>query len=288
MAITFEVETEKVKQPWRTITSLDIKLLKDCDTYRQSEPHYYNQITFKERLSGIQLHHYYKNNELYMDTVKKHCENAYASMIKSILFVFTTPDGVVLSLTGPQELIRSLDQQHNLGEGSVFTVQHAGLNAISFSMQMKDWVYVSGAEHDFNVVKDCDCFCSPVRENGEVIGYLGMSFSMEEDHLLMAALFSMTLKYIEEELEKQSSSSSKAVVYDRFQQYRLSPREKEIGYLWMNNYSALRIASELGLTEGTVRNVIKNVYRKAEVSDKGQFIRKFLIGMMNSYVLMIV
>lgn len=273
MAITFELEVEKVKQPWRTITSLDIKLLKDFNKYKQIEPYNNSQSNMKERLREVQLYNYYKDNELHMDVVKKHCEDTVSSMFKPILFIFTSLDGIVLTISGPQELVQTLDQNHNLGAGSVFTIQNAGLNAISFSIELREWVYLSGSDHDFNLFKEWNCFCSPVRKNDEIIGYLDMSFSDKEDSLWMSALFAFTLKSIEEKLGRNNQEH---LIYEQFQVYQLSPREKEIGYMWINNFSALKIASKLGITEGTVRNVIKKIYRKTGVCDKGQFIRKFI------------
>jgi DNA-binding CsgD family transcriptional regulator len=62
----------------------------------------------------------------------------------------------------------------------------------------------------------------------------------------------------------------------RFGEYGLSPREREIAYFWALNMGGLQIAARLGIAESTVRSVIKNIYRKTGVSDKGQFMRKFL------------
>jgi DNA-binding CsgD family transcriptional regulator len=178
-------------------------------------------------------------------------------------------------MNGPQELVEPLDQKYNVGAGSLFTIGNAGMNAISVAIELKDWVFLSGAEHDLQLFKQWNCFCSPVRQHGEIIGYIDMSFSVRDDHFLMASLFTNTLQGMEAELE---TSDQRALVCERFQIYRLSPREKEVGYMWLNNYSALRIASELGITEGTVRNVIKKIYRKTEVCDKGQFMRKFIVN----------
>ncbi|RJE88773.1 hypothetical protein D3P07_12405 [Paenibacillus sp. 1011MAR3C5] len=277
MALTFEFETEKVIQPWRTITSLDTTLLKNWAKQRLDDAHHYNmQSNMKERLKEDVLKQYVKSSEILISVANRHCESTVSGMFKSVLFILTSAEGIVLSVSGPQELVNTLNRNHNLGPGSVFTIQNAGLNAISISIELMDWVYLTGAEHDFKLFKEWDCFCSPVRQNGEIIGYLDMSFSVQEDHLLLAGLFAFTLKSIEEELGKQDQQKS---IYEHFQTYRLSPREKEIGYFWLKNYGALRIASELGLTEGTVRNVVKKIYRKTEVSDKGQFIRKFLNGL---------
>lgn len=273
VALMFELETEKIKQPWKTISSVDSKVLKNWDEYRRCAEQYYMQSRMKNRIQEHQLQQYIKNNEFVITTAAKHCKDAVSSMLKSVVFIYTTVEGIVLLITGPKELVTPLDQQYNLGAGSLFTIENTGLNAITLSIELKDWVYLSGAEHDFQLFKKWNCFCSPIRQNGEIVGYLDMSFAVEDDHLLMAALFTSTLKSIESVLDKPDQQQ---LIYDQFQAYRLSPREKEIAYMWLNNCSALRIASELGITEGTVRNVIKKVYRKTEVCDKGQFIRKFI------------
>lgn len=272
VALMFELETEKIKQPWKTISSVDSKVLKNWDEYRRCAERYYMQSRMKNRIQEHQLQQYIKNNEFVITTAAKHCKDAVSSMLKSVVFIYTTVEGIVLSVTGPKELVTPLNQQYNLGAGSLFTIENAGLNAISISIELKDWVFLSGTEHDFKLFKAWNCFCSPVRQHGEIIGYLDMSFAVKDDHLLMAGLFASTLKSIEERLGK---CDQKTLAYGQFQNYRLSPREKEIAYMWLNNCSALRIASELGITEGTVRNVIKKIYRKTEVYDKGQFIRKF-------------
>jgi len=273
VALVFELEKEKVMQPWKTLDLLDNELLQDWEKQRQASQAYYKQSCMKERITKSQYKHYDQGHERLIKIGSKHCEMTIADMFKSVLFIITSVDGIVLAVTGKKEMVTSLDQNYNLGKGSVFTIENTGLNAITLSIELKDWVYLSGAEHDFQLFKKWNCFCSPIRQNGEIIGYLDMSFAVEDDHLLMAALFTSTLKSIESELDKPDQQQ---LIYDQFQAYRLSPREKEIAYMWLNNCSALRIASELGITEGTVRNVIKKVYRKTEVCDKGQFIRKFI------------
>lgn len=274
MTLTFELKTDKLKQPWKTITSIENNKLNNWEKQRKMLENYYLDSYMKERISPSCLDQYYINYKKVINAVNKHCEKTVSAIYKSVLFIFTTADGIVLSILGPPDLPQQLDENHNLGKGSVFTVQNAGLNAISMSIELKDLVFLSGAEHDFKLFKEWNCFCSPVRQNGEIIGYLDMSFSAKDDHILMSALFSFTLKSIEEEIGEYDQ---RKLIYDRFQNYRLSPREKEIGYMWINNCSALRIASELGITEGTVRNVIKKIYSKTKVGDKGQFIREFIL-----------
>lgn len=50
----------------------------------------------------------------------------------------------------------------------------------------------------------------------------------------------------------------------------LTPREKEIFTLLINNYSTRDIASKLGISEKTVRNHISNVIQKLGVDSRIQ------------------
>lgn len=273
MTLTFRLETEEIKQPWKTLQSLDNKLLKEWESQREASQDYYVQSYLRKRVNEKQLKQLYASYELLRKVVQKHCEDTLSDTYKSILFILTSTEGIALSVFGSQKLVQTLNEATNLGEGSIFTIQNAGVNAINISIALKDWVLLSGAEHDLSVFKQWNCFCAPIRQNGEIIGYLDMSCSVKDDHLLMASLFALTHKRIEEEL---GTYDQLQMIYEQFEAYQLSLREKEVGYRWINNYSALRIASELGITEGTVRNVIKKIYRKTKVSDKGQFIRKFI------------
>jgi DNA-binding CsgD family transcriptional regulator len=94
--------------------------------------------------------------------------------------------------------------------------------------------------------------------------------------LEMPLLESIYYRFEEKYKQQTPNIKKEIVVYQRFETYGLTPREEEIGYLWLQNKSALYIAETLGITEGTVRTVIKNVYRKTQVNDKGQYYQKFL------------
>lgn len=56
----------------------------------------------------------------------------------------------------------------------------------------------------------------------------------------------------------------------------MSSREKEVFKLLVQNYSTLQIASELGISEKTVRNHISNVIQKLGVNDRSQAIVELL------------
>ncbi|OMD88641.1 hypothetical protein BSK49_14405 [Paenibacillus odorifer] len=64
----------------------------------------------------------------------------------------------------------------------------------------------------------------------------------------------------------------------RFQEYRLTARERErereVAHLWLSEKGALHISGELGISEGTVRNIVKNIYTKLRVNERKQFVKK--------------
>ncbi|CQR58567.1 helix-turn-helix transcriptional regulator [Paenibacillus riograndensis] len=58
--------------------------------------------------------------------------------------------------------------------------------------------------------------------------------------------------------------------------YKLTGREKEVALLWFSDKSALHISNTLGISEGSVRYVVKSIYIKMNVSDRSQFAKKLL------------
>jgi DNA-binding NarL/FixJ family response regulator len=44
--------------------------------------------------------------------------------------------------------------------------------------------------------------------------------------------------------------------------------------LWLSQKGALHISGELGISEGTVRNIVKNIYTKLQVNERKQFVKK--------------
>lgn len=60
-----------------------------------------------------------------------------------------------------------------------------------------------------------------------------------------------------------------------FSQYHLTERELQIAHLWINNYTIKSIATKLYLSEGTVRNYTKSIYRKTNTKGRAQLINRF-------------
>lgn len=56
---------------------------------------------------------------------------------------------------------------------------------------------------------------------------------------------------------------------------RLTNREKEVAYEWLENKNVPEIADVYGMSQSTVRTFIKKVYAKTNVHHKGALLKKF-------------
>ncbi|MDQ6422286.1 hypothetical protein RB620_22925 [Paenibacillus sp. LHD-117] len=211
-----------------------------------------------------------------VDIAEPRCSEILQRTAKPAMFMVTAAEGTVISMSGQADLLRRMEEEHNLGLGTVFNLQKSGVNAITVARELKRWVFLKGSEHELQLFARWSCFCSPIHQDERIVGYLDLSFADEEDHVLFASIFDFTLRGIEEGLRQQSPDARKESVMERLREYKLTPRELEIGYLWLMNNSVRSIAEKLVLTEGTTRLVIKKVYKKTVVSDKGGFLSKFL------------
>lgn len=231
-----------------------------------------------DRISGEKLKDLLRENIQLIKICNEQLESILQGMIKSVVFMVTDTAGAVIHISTAQtNMAERLDRKNGLGIGTVFTMAHTGINAITAARELQTCVFFDGAEHDMKLFDQWSCFCSPILCDGQINGYLDMSFSTNEDRFLMGAIFDLALRSIQNKLSSLCPKAGKEKVLNQLRQYRLAPREQEIAYMWLMNFSALRIAFELNITEGTVRNVIKRIYRKTEVTDKGRFIRKFMI-----------
>jgi transcriptional regulator of acetoin/glycerol metabolism len=228
------------------------------------------------RLSSKAFSTILMGNRILIDLVESELDQIKACTWLSTLFVLTDAQGSSLSFYCADNLMDRLEEV-NVGPGTSFAMQHAGINAISLAMELKKTAVLKGKEHTLELFSEWNCICQPIICGGEIVGFLDMSFSVEENYKLGIPLLKQIVSRIEEKYVELSPDMKQQVVYQRFDLYGLAAREKEVGYLWLQNKSVLCIAGCLGITEGTVRNVIKRIYKKTKVNDKGQYYRKFLI-----------
>jgi transcriptional regulator of acetoin/glycerol metabolism len=190
------------------------------------------------------------------------------------LFLLTDEEGVTIYLQYPEYMEAAL-REIGLKEGVSFSFDQLGVNGISMAMERQTIVTVRGPEHDIKLFSDWNCLCIPIRAEGQAVGYLDLSFHHSIDIEFAAVLLCQLAGNIEKRLLKDSPHRKVELVFEAFDRFGLSAREKEAAYGWLLNHSVLRISSEMGITEGTARNLIKKVYRKTKVNDKGQFIKAF-------------
>jgi transcriptional regulator of acetoin/glycerol metabolism/DNA-binding CsgD family transcriptional regulator len=276
MNSVFESQVLDMSYHWTTISDIDCATL---EKWKQNTRDiglnvYSTRMPFRMKLD--KMVEVLKEHINMMDIVQMKIEKLLECMIKPYIFILTDIDGVVLSVHAKDELADILNRKQNIGVGTSFAMEYAGVNAISTAMERKESVFVLGSEHDLKMFSEWSCLCSPIRVGKEIIGYLDMSFATNEDAILAGSMFEHLLRGICGNLEELCPAVRREQIYNTFDDFKLSPREKEIGYCWLMNHSTLRISEELGIAEGTVRNVLKKVYSKTGVNDKGQFFRRFL------------
>ncbi|MEK0315006.1 LuxR C-terminal-related transcriptional regulator [Cohnella sp. 56] len=190
------------------------------------------------------------------------------------LFLLTDTEGIAIYIHSRQELREALNQV-GLMEGVSFSRERLGINGVSMAMEQQAIVAVREREHELEVFWPFNCLCVPIRDGRKVVGYLDLSFSHRHEIEFAVPILLRIVDKIEGGLSGAPSENGKLRLFELFDQHGLTPREKEAAYGWLCNYSVLRIAEEMKITEGTVRNMIKKVYAKTKINDKGQFIRTF-------------
>lgn len=192
-----------------------------------------------------------------------------------IIFVLTDQHGTIINVYGKNKMIERL-RKVNFQEGTSLALEDAGINGISVAMQMKKTVVVRGDEHDLNLLSHFTCICAPIKHENEIVAYLDLSLNTDTDVTFAVPILKQIVYKIEECLAKDIAEDKKSHLISIFTNYNLSPREKDVAILLLNNVSREHIAEHLFITVDTVHSHIRNVYNKTNATDKSEFIRRFL------------
>ena len=171
-------------------------------------------------------------------------------------FILTDRNGVVIQLEGTDGIQAALEK-HNVSFGSSFILERAGINGISLAMQLGTAVMLEGAEHSLRMFADWTCLCYPIQIGDEIIGYLDLTIEEGLDIRFAAVLMERISDSIVSRLEKMNPESKRSDIYSLFDQYQLTNREKEVGYAWLQNQSALQIATSFGDNRGNCSQYAK-------------------------------
>lgn len=190
------------------------------------------------------------------------------------VFILTDKTGDVLFLEAPKIILEKLESL-NIGVGTCFSMNCAGINAISVAMEVKRVTAVIGEEHSLRLFFNWSCVCSPIFFGSKIIGYLNLSFSKSVCISFAVPFVAKIVEQIENKYVAIPKDSKNEHIIEMFENYGLTNREKEVALGWLLNGSTLYISQLLGISEETVRTVIKKIYAKTGVRDKSQFIKKF-------------
>lgn len=261
---------------WMTISDIESSIIERWRQSVKAKGLNMSHTRMPHRINLNKIEEVLKRNNKMIEIVQLEVSELLECMLKPYIFILTDPQGVVLAVHGQTQLVDILDLINNIGVGTSFAMGHAGLNAISMAIELMKCIFTRGVEHDLEIFSTWNCLCSTVRVGEEIIGYLDMSFAETEDLILAGSMFEHLLRSICGKLLDLCPGVKREHIYNQFNIHKLSQREKEVGYYWLMNHSTLRMAEEMGIAEGTVRNVLKKIYIKTRVNDKGQFFRKFL------------
>jgi len=226
------------------------------------------------RLPGPELERRLAAHAKWHAVVQDELRAARLLLLTPHLFIVADADGCALSLVG-QECVMRVLAQSNIAPGTSFAKEHAGINAVSLAVETGQLAAVCGEEHTLLMFHDWISVCFPVRVGGEPAGYVGLCADEQESLERFVAFMESLSANVQYKLKKDEHA--KRVERHSFDQFHLTEREKQIAGFWLQNWSTMRIAHHLGISEGTVRTMLKKIYAKLKVNDKGQFMRKFLL-----------
>ncbi|WP_310830784.1 helix-turn-helix transcriptional regulator [Paenibacillus pedocola] len=201
-------------------------------------------------------------------------------LISVVLMILLVNDaGVIIDLIYSLEAMQEGINLEGLGIGLNLADYNFGLNALSLSMKMEMIGIVRGAEHTFPAFQEWNSIAVPLLTDGKTTGYITMFFNRNQPSEFAIPFLYQLGTAVTRGAEDRKSNRDLNNLNKQFDQYKLSPREREVATSWYLEKSALYISSLLGITEGTVRNTLNNIYTKMNVSDRKQFINKLICSM---------
>jgi len=131
----FSGQTAESSFPWKTLNDLDLGTALDWNS-NSNNIRSYKHKQMPVRLSGSQLKGILLEQNKIIETVTRGLEDYIECSMKPYVFLWMNSDGIVMSVQGSPELVEQMDQDINLGIGTSFTIEHAGVNAISVAMKL--------------------------------------------------------------------------------------------------------------------------------------------------------
>jgi DNA-binding CsgD family transcriptional regulator len=229
-----------------------------------------------DRAGKEELRHTLRSSQTLVRAFELAIREGHLPLEWSHLLLLTDRSGIVLSTAGSPD---KLGHARRIGieRGTRLDLPHAGVNAIAMAVRLERPSHVRGDEHDLRLFREWSSLCTPVAADGRTFGFLGVCCPCPGESSDVELIWiEFYLQVLKERIARHCPMRRRMALDRRFGEYGLSPREREVAHYWAQNMGGLQIASRMGLAESTVRSMIKNIYRKIGVSDKGQFMRHFL------------
>lgn len=224
-----------------------------------------NSLAFHEKQRVIE--------KTLISIVREELDLIKVTINKPYVFVLTDHNAVALDVIGPKVILDSLEQ-HNVGVGTSFALEHAGINAISVAMLLHRIAIVQGGEHSLDFFTHWSCVCLPIHIGSKIFGYLDLSLGADEDVTLAVPLIEYIVRNVEHILERIDPEARKMWIIERLSRYDLTNKEKEVGYYWFEGKTRPEIAKIFILSENTVRTHINNLSEKMGVRGRVEFSKK--------------
>ncbi|WP_249901003.1 LuxR C-terminal-related transcriptional regulator [Paenibacillus sp. PK3_47] len=194
----------------------------------------------------------------------------------SIDFAFFLTDEAarIIDLQLSSPAIQEEFDRAGLRVGMSLAKQNLGMNAVSLAAELNSIAVVKGKEHSSPLFFDWNCVCSPLYSDGVIQGYVDISFYNGQQIELAIPLMRQIAENVGGKWMRSHPELQLLQLENHFEKYSLTGRERDVAQMWLAEKSALYISNELGISEGTVRNVVKSMYNKMKVTDRWQFIKK--------------
>jgi DNA-binding NarL/FixJ family response regulator len=257
------------KRFWIEIDDLDWSILSQLNQLYKSS----KNIGTRTEPTAIEKEQFRNISSVFKQTV----ELLSQSILMPHLFLLLSSKAQVLEYEGTSNII---DNVHELGiyKGVSLDVNHAGINAASLCLQTKKLSVVKGNEHTLDKFSNCYCLCAPIFNQESIVGMLDLTFDISYQTNFAIPLLVQAIQGIEQQLKPHLKVGQQKIFSD-FDQYKLTPREKQIGYDWLENKTVQYISAKYKISDLTVRTFIKRIYNKVDVCSKGDFIRRFYLNL---------
>ncbi|WP_379157380.1 LuxR C-terminal-related transcriptional regulator [Paenibacillus sp. sgz5001063] len=185
-------------------------------------------------------------------------------------------EGWILDLICSSRSLQENMDHAGLGAGINLSKRYSGLNAVSLAMEMNLIGVVRGMEHTDASFQSWNCVCAPLSLDGGTLGYVDISFDSKQPIDFAIPFVQQLADNVAYKRMVNNASLQKFRLDMVLSKYKLTAREKEVAALWLTDKSALHISSALGISEGSVRNVVKSIYIKMNVNDRSHFAKKLI------------